>query len=451
MSPARARATRPREVPGLTRPRRQPVPRVSERRLANGLRVVAVRRPAVPLVHVRLRVPSGARRPDDVPRTELLARSALLGTHRRSEEQLADDLLGMGGSLRVGGDADGLRFAGEALAPELGSLLEALGEVLVGSTYPRRSVEREAGRFAESAMLSLSQPAAAAGDVWARTRYGVHPYARRITRPDEVLAIPAGSLRALHRRRVVPDGAVLVVVGDVAPARALDLVERHLSAWEPGGRRQEVPPVPAVEVGPVVLAHRPGSVQANLRLGGNAPRLADPSYAATRVADALFAGMFSSRLVANLREDKGWTYSPGSVLRHQRGGSSLTVGIDVATEVAAPALVETLYELGRMVTLPPEPDEVSAAVQYLIGTSVLVTATQSGLADHLLTLLTNDLDVSWMRDHPARLAAVTPDEVREAARGVLSPSRLVVTVLGDADALEGPLSSVTEVTRVEVA
>jgi predicted Zn-dependent peptidase len=122
------------------------------------------------------------------------------------------------------------------------------------------------------------------------------------------------------------------------------------------------------------------------------------------------------------------------------------MGVDVATGVSAPALFETLYELGRIVTLPPDPDEVSAAVQYLTGTSLLGAATQAGLADRLLYLLTRGLDVTGLRDHPARLAAVEPEQVLEAARTMLAPNRLVYTVLGDADALAGPLSAVADVT-----
>ena len=209
-----------------------------------------------------------------------------------------------------------------------------------------------------------------------------------------------------------------------------------------------MPPIPALETGPLLLVDRPGTVQANLRFGGDAPTLSDPSYAALQVADAIFTGMFSSRLIANLREDKGYTYGSYSVMRHQRAGSSLAVGVDVATDVAAPALVETLYELGRIVTLPPEPDEVEGAVQALTGRAVLSTATQSGLADTLVGLLVQGLDVTWLRDHPAHLAAVDAEQVHAAASAVLAPSRLVWTVLGDADRLHAPLAKVTEVTTL---
>jgi predicted Zn-dependent peptidase len=101
-----------------------------------------------------------------------------------------------------------------------------------------------------------------------------------------------------------------------------------------------------------------------------------------------------------------------------------------------------------MVTLPPRPDEVEAAAQYLVGTSGMRVATQSGLADALADLLFRGLEVSWMRDHPADLMRVSPEDVREAARTVFAPTRLVWTVLGDADVLHHPLSQLTPVTTL---
>lgn len=436
----------PREVPALAPPRRVPLPRVSERTLANGLRVLAVRRSTVPLVHLRLRIPSATRRATELARSQLLARSMFLGTRERNEEQLGDALQAIGGDLRTSADADGLTVAGMSLAAELPALLDLLSGSLTGASYPRGPVERETARLAGEARLSASQAESAAADIWARRRYGDHPYGRRFAEPQEVLDVPPGSLRAQHRRRVGPQGAVLVVVGDVAPARALDLVERRLGSWTGQGSPTEVPAVPELELGPLLLVDRPGSVQANLRLGGDAPGMTDPSYAATRVADAIFTGLFSSRLVANLREDKGYTYGSFSTHRLQRRGAYLAVGVDVATDVAAPALVETLYELGRIVTLPPSSDEVESAVQYLTGITMLRAASQSGLAGTLLDLAVRGLDASWLRDHPASLAKVRPDDVLEAARGILAPARMLVTVLGDAEALLRPLSEVTAVT-----
>jgi zinc protease len=445
MSPRRP--ARPRPVPGLTRPRQPRLPSFAERTLPNGLRVVAVRRASVPLVHVRLRIPTAVRREGDLARMLLLQRSMMLGTAERSQGELAEALQHIGGSLRVYADADGLTVAGDSLAPELGHLLGLAAEVLTSSSYPRAAVEREADRFADGLRRALSQPGVLADEAWRGRAFGSHPYGRALPSPDDVLEVPASSMRAAHRRRVGPAGALLVLVGDLRPARALDQVERAWAGWTSTGTGSHVPPLPALEPGPLVLVDRPGAVQSNLRLGGPAPSRREATYPAAEVANALFGGYFSSRLVTNIREDKGYTYSPYSLINNAAAGSWLSVAADVATEVTTPALLETTYELGRMASLPPTADEVAATAQYLVGSIALSTATQAGLADTLLDLLTDGQDVTWLREHPQRLAAVTPAQVHEAAVPMLGPAGLVTAVVGDASLIEGPLAALGEVTR----
>lgn len=446
MSP-KGKAFAPHEVPGLTRPRRAKLPTVAERVLPTGLRVVAVRRPSVPVVHVRLRVPSAVRRDADLAKAAMLERTMLLGTAERSQGELAEALQRVGGSLRVSGDADRLVLAGESLRAGLGDLLGLMAEVLTGASYPKRPVEGESQRLADQLSRALSQPGVQADEAWLRQMYGVHPYGREHPQPAEVLDVSASALRTAHRRRVVPDGSLLVLVGDLTPARALDQVERALGGWDAAGRPTAVPRVPAVQPGPLLLVDRPGAVQSNLRLGGSALPRTDPAYAASEVANALFGGYFSSRLTLNIREDKGYTYSPRSSIRHSAAASCLLTSAEVATEVTAPALVEIRYELGRMATLPPGEEEVAATAQYLVGTLALSTATQAGLATTLSVLLAAGLDVTWLRDHPARLMAVTPADVHEVARRMLAPTALVSTVVGDASVVEGPLSALSEVVR----
>jgi zinc protease len=437
----------PREVPGLGRPRRPRLPTVAERRMPNGLRVVAVRRPSVPVVHVRLRVPTAVRRDADLARAGMLERGMLLGTAERSQGELAEALQRIGGSLRVSGDADRLVLAGESLRAGLPELLRLLAEVVATASYPRRQVEGEAARLADQLRRAWSQPGVVADESWLRRMYGGHPYGREHPAADEVLAVPPSSLRSAHRRRVVPDGSLLVLVGDLTPARTLDQVSAALGGWDTSGGPSRVPAVPPAEPGPLLLVDRPGAVQSNLRVGGVAPARTDPSYAAAEVANALFGGYFSSRLVMNIREDKGYTYSPRSALRHGAAASCQVTSADVATEVTAPALVEVGYELGRLVSLPPTADEVAATAQYLVGILALSTATQAGLAATLTTLLADGLDVTWLREHPAALLAVTPAQVHDVAQTLLSPATRVTAVVGDAARIAAPLSTLTDVVR----
>jgi zinc protease len=445
MSPRRQRAPRP--VPALTKSRKQRLPSVAERTLSNGLRVVAVRRASVPLVHVRLRVPNAIRREADLARTTLLGRGMLLGTGNRSQSDLAEALQRIGGGLRADDGADGPSFSGESLRSGLGDLLGLLAEVLTEAAYPRAATEREAGRLADQLRRLLSQPGVVADEAWLHRRYGGHPYGRSLPAPDEVAEITPRSLRSLHQRRVVPAGSLLVLVGDLTPARALDQVEKALGDWRGDGAGAEVPKVPDLPSEPLLLVDRPGAVQSNLRLGGVAPRRTDPGYAAGQLANGIFGGSFSSRLTQNIREDKGYTYSPHSAIRHSRGDSRVLTSAEVATEVTAPAMVEVLYELGRIVALPPKQEELDATVQYLTGTLALGTATQAGLAETLADILTDGMTVDWMQEYPQRLASVTAEEVQEAAARMLAPASLVKVVVGDAEVVEPGLALLTDLTR----
>jgi predicted Zn-dependent peptidase len=415
--------------------------------LPSGLRVVAVRRSSVPLVHVRLRVPNAIRREADLAKTALLGRTMMLGTSSRSQGELAEALQRIGGGLRVDDGADGLSFSGESLRSGLGALLGLLAEVLTDAAYPRAAVERESGRLGDHVRRALSQPGTVADEAWLHRRYGDHPYGRAVPSPDEVAEVSPRSLRALHRRRVVPGGSLLVLVGDLTPARALDQVEKALDGWRADVRGAAVPAVPDLPREPLLLVDRPGAVQSNLRLGGRAPRRTDEWYAAAQLANGIYGGSFSSRLTQNIREDKGYTYSPHSSIRHLRGDSRVVTSAEVATEVTAPAMVEVLYELGRIAALPPKPDELEATVQYLTGTLALGTATQAGLAETLADLMSDGKGVDWLQEYPARLAATTPEQVMEAGARMLAPASMVTVVVGDADKVESGLALLTEVAR----
>jgi predicted Zn-dependent peptidase len=423
-----------------------PVPRVkqptaAERTLPSGLRVLAVRRPGVPLVEVRLRVPFTGTAASHPARASLLSNTLLTGTERYGQVELAAALQELGADLHVSADADRLMVGGTVLRTGLAPLLDLLAEVVTTAAYPAREVAGERSRLAERLAIARSQPSVLVGEAINRRLHGDHPYARELPTVEAVAAVTPGQLRKLHADRVVPAGSLLVLVGDLSPARALDTAERALGPWSgPGaGAARPVPPLPPVVPRPTLLLDRAGSVQASIRLGGPAVPRDAPDYPALQLANLVFGGYFSSRLVENIREDKGYTYGPHSRISHGVAGSRLIVDADVATEVAAPALLETWYELGRMATLPVKPEELEDVRQYAVGTLALSIATQAGLASTLSALIGVGLGLDWLRSHPRSLAAVTLDEVSAAALKYLAPAGMVTVVLGEAAAIGDPL------------
>ena len=276
--------------------------------------------------------------------------------------------------------------------------------------------------------------------------WGEHPYARDLPQTDAVAATTPAQVRKLHAEMVRPSRAVLVVVGDVSPTRVLDQVEAALAGWTGAAPVGRVPALPEPEPGPLLVVDRPGSVQSSLRMGAAAVPRADVRYPALQLANLIFGGYFSSRWTENIREDKGYTYGPHSRIEHNVLGSSLMFDVEVATEVTAPALLETLYELGRIASLPVTTAEVDSVRQYAIGTLALSTATQAGLASTLSALAAFGLGLDWMIEHPRRLAAVGVDEVSAAAAEFFAPARLTSVVVGDAQTITAPLAALVPVT-----
>ncbi|MFC7527824.1 M16 family metallopeptidase [Actinoplanes sp. GCM10030250] len=420
------------------------LPREAERTLPNGLTVIAIRRSAVPLVEVRLRIPFG--RAPLAPAT-LLSQALFTGTSTMSSIDLAAELQAVGGSLAAGLDPDRLLISGNALADGLDRTLELLASVLTDATYPTDEVATERERLSDHIQVALSQPAHLARVALLKRIYDTHPYAVQTPGPEDVRAVGNAALRDLHAARLRPQGAVLVLVGDIDPDLAIDTTEKILGGWTGSAPDGSIAPPPAIETGPLLLVDRPGSVQSSLRMALPGITRTHPDYAALSLANFVFGGYFSSRWVENIREDKGYTYGSHSVIEHFVAGSTLLAAAEVATEVTGPSLLETVYELGRIASLPPGEEELEQARRYALGTLRLGMSTQAGLAGLASMYAGFGLRLGHLREHSAALSAATRDEVAAAAAKYLAPSRAVTVVLGDADKIESQLSALTVVER----
>jgi predicted Zn-dependent peptidase len=441
--------TGPRELPALEPNRELVVPGSSERTLANGLTVIVIERRSVPLVEVRLRVPFGRAElePPFVARAALLSQTLLSGTADMSTVDIAAALQSVGGALSASVDPDRLLVSGNGLASGLDRILGILSDVVTGATYPENEVVTERSRLIDRIQVARSQPSHLARVALLRRMYGEHPYAVQTPDIDDVAALGPPELAALHAARLHPRDAVLILVGDIDSDAALDLAASTMSRWEGAGSGTLLPPVPPLAPGPILLADRPGSVQSSLRMALPAVGRTHPDHAALQLANLIFGGYFSSRWVENIREDKGYTYGPHSVVEHSIAGSSLILSAEVATDVTGPALLETWYELGRISTVVPGEDELEQARQYALGSLLLGMSTQAGLAGLASTYAGYGLRLDFLARHAAALASASRDAVAAAAGTYLAPTRGVTVVLGDAGLVESSLGRLSPVDR----
>jgi predicted Zn-dependent peptidase len=418
------------------------LPTPVERTLPNGLDVTVIRRPGVPLAEVRLSIPAAHA---SLVEADLLAAALFSGTDESSMTAIAQRLQGIGGSLSAGADPDRIAVSGNSLASGLPQLLDVLGEILTSASFPEAPFEVERARIIDSLSVAEQQPEFQVSRVLDARLWGEHPYGRRQPSAAEVAAVERGAVTVLHRERAHPAGARIVIVGDVDPETAHAAVEKSLGHWNGAGAPRIMEPLPGLRPGPVVLTDRPGSVQSAIRVAYPAVDRTHPDNAAQHLGNLVYGGYFSSRLVLNLRETKGYGYSPRSRVDHSPAGSVQYTSVDVATEVTAPALAEVFAELQGMAENAPGDAELDQARRYALGALKIGTATQAGIAGYTSSLASCGLPLSWLAQHAERLRDVTPADVKRVAAERMNPDAAVTVILGDGEQITAPLAALGEV------
>jgi predicted Zn-dependent peptidase len=183
----------------------------------------------------------------------------------------------------------------------------------------------------------------------------------------------------------------------------------------------------------VYLVHRPDTVQTQILLGNVSITRRDPDWYRLTLANSIYGGAFHSRLVINIREQKGYTYSPGSGLNPLRQQGYFAVRAAVRNEVVAATLTEVFYEMDRMRALPVTAEELDSARNYLTGVFSLGVATQSGLLGQVSTVYLDDLPEDYLETYRERIHALTGDDVMAAARRHFDSANAQIVLVGDRD------------------
>jgi predicted Zn-dependent peptidase len=371
----------------------------------------------------------------------------MAGTRDLDRSQLAASIERMGAELQASVERDYFLISGSVLAPNLRLLIDVVSQLVAGALYPVQEVKADRDRSADESAIALSRPEVLADEALRARLWAGHPYATGIPRPSALRRVSAAELHKMHRSVLMSSPLHLVLVGDLRPKAAQGLVEDALvpSLGALRSARSRFPTLKEHEPGPTVVVDRPASVQSNLRLGGPAPSRTDVVWPAMSLANLVFGGMFTSRLVENLRERHGYTYSPRSSVLHGRGGSAFVVAADVSTDVTAASLLETRYELGRMAIDGPTDDELESARRYSIGSFSFQIETLTGLASALTALSVSGVGPGYLTSYPKGLLKASKAEVREASRRFLAPRGLTTVVVGEARSVVTALSGIDRV------
>ena len=402
-------------------------------RLPNGVNTLVVQKSAQPVVTITLAMPAGSFHDPDgkAGLGQMVAMVLTKGTARRTAEQIAAEIEGAGGSIGASVDDDFLFITVSGLSASTEQLFDILGDVVQHASFPAAEVDLAKTQLLSSLQAALSQPEVLASRAFGQEVYGQHPYGR-VQTPASLRALSRDDVAAFYAARVRPAGALLVVAGDVTPARVRELATSSLGGWSGSAAAATVAPaIPQRQQTEIVLVHKPGAVQSNIVAGFPFITPRDPAFYALTLMNRILGGGADSRLFLILREQKSWTYGAYTDFSRPLGTGRFEATTEVRTEVTDSALGELRHQLERMRTELPPDSEIAGAKNYLMGRFPLTIETADDIAGRVASARLLGLPDDYVIRYRERLGAVTPAQIQAAARRYLTTDKMAIVVVGD--------------------
>lgn len=424
----------PRPQPGTPRPYHFPT--VQREKLPNGMTLLVVPMPRLPIVTAMTFVDAGANA--DPAGQEglavLTAASLTEGIAGYEGVKLIERFEQLGTVASVWADWEGSYARLTVLKEKLEPALGMLAEVFRAPTFPAREVERLRDIRLADLVQQLAEPRGLADERFDAFLYAPRArYARSVGgTPTTVGTITREGIMAFHERHYGPAATTLVLVGDLTLDRALQVATSAFGDWQHAATRgPAVTDTPASAERRIVLVEKPEAPQSELRVGHvGVPRL-HPDYLPIVVMNGILGGFFSSRINLNLREKHAFTYGASSSFDWRRAAGPFTVGTAVKTEVTGRALEEILKEIDAMRAAPPSASELALGADYLAGVFPLRFESTAAVAATVAMAESLGVPADFYSTYRERVRALTAEQVHAAAQTHLHPDRLLIVAVGD--------------------
>ncbi len=409
-------------------------PAVDEHKLKNGLTVWMVQRPELPKVVFTLMARGGdSLDPATAPGlSRLMVKAMTQGTTQRSAREIAEAAQAAGGDIAAMAGSDAAQVSLAALSEHAGDALALVADVAQHANFPDKEVEIAKSNMQDELRASEARPGFLARRAWYQVTFGEHPYHIVSPTSQTLQAATPKSLRALYAQSFRPEQALLLVVGDFDKQQVIAQIEKNFGGWKAEGKApaQVKEPTPKPDHN-IYYVERPGSVQTTMLIGATGPTLRDYEQPYLRLANTIYGGSFGSRLIRNIREDKGYTYSPHSYTATMRFSGVVLTGEDVRNAVTGPSLKETFSELKRISSEPPSEAELQQAKRYLVGNTALELQSQSAVAGILGKYWVDGEPANHLTEEMATIQKAGLSEVSKAAARYLAPERMTVIAVGE--------------------
>jgi predicted Zn-dependent peptidase len=423
------------------------VPTWTKTQLANGATLIVSERHNLPLVSFTITFVGGSNQFEPAGKRGVAALTVSMmseGTTTKSGDQISDALQMLGTNIGagIGGEDGSVSFV--STAKNFEPTLALLSDMMLNSTFPAEALERLRGRTLVNLTQAKDQPAVIGSQVFAKILYGdAHPYGQRTTETS-VKAVTRDDVVTFQKAYFQPGRAIITVVGDITTLKARAAVEKGLAAWTRAGEKPsfEYPKLPELQPAKIYLVDKPGAAQSVFNIGLPGPPRNTPDYFALQVLNTILGGQFQSRLNANIREQKGYSYGVRSSFGYGKGPGAFNAGGAIFTAKTDAALIEFMKELKGIVGERPITDEeLKTAQESLIQGLPQRFGSVSAISNAITSLVVLGLPDDFYQTYAKNVSAVTKEDLQRVAKQYIDLNHLAIVIVGDRSHVEGPLKA----------
>jgi zinc protease len=427
-------------------PPRVALPPIVTRELPNGLKLMIVEHHELPLADFVLIVGSGSTT-DPASKTGVANLTAAMlreGTTTRKSLEIADQIAYLGVNLSPSSSWESSTISLHTPVAQLDSALALFADVTLRPSFPANEFERLRKIRLTDLIRQKDEGPAIANVSFPAIIYGSgHPYgAATLGTEASIKSLSVADLQSYYQRYFKPNNSTLIIVGDVNP----DTIEQKISALFGGWQRGEVPQLtyadpPKAAPTTVYLIDKPGAAQSSFRIGAVGVPRSTKDYFALTVMNTILGGSFSSRLMQNLRETRGYTYGAGSRFEMRRAAGPFLASAEIVAAKTDSALLEFMKELNAIRQSVPA-SELSRAKRYLQLQLPGNFETTQDIAFQLVPVALYGLPLDYYNNYVQNIEAITETDIARVAQQYINPGLLAVVIVGDRKSIEPGLKAI---------
>ena len=352
------------------------------------------------------------------------------GTTTLSSSALAEATSRMGSSLGANAGADQSTLSLDVLSEFGPDAVKLLADVAQHPLLPESEFARLKTNLLRGIAVASTRPGQIAAARFHRLMYAEHPYGTILPTAEDANKITIEDAKKFYAANYGAQRAHLYVAGKFDSAAMKKSIAAAFSGWQKGPAIVENVPKPKTQR-VLDVTDRPNAPQSTIYVGLPVPNAISADSIALSVTNSLLGGSFASRITSNIREAKGYTYSPRSELSERYHDAYWAEIADVTTAATGPSLKEIFGEIERLQKEPPSGAELQGIQSFISGIFLIQNSGRGALIGQLLYVDLQGLGEDYLKTFVQKVNAVTPADVQKITAQYLKPELMTIVVVGD--------------------